>query len=181
MIDGTSGASSSSAGILEDIFRLIPPHERAAFREMLDHELRGRRLPDDEMRRVVDAHGTNPSSTVGREPSALRNSRRPPPIAGKITIMPARSYLIFGDIEGKLDVLRVECTKCARKGRYSVRRLIEKYGRKANMMKWKEQLNGDCPKRDAHGLHERPSPHRAAAIVERRLSGAPQAGTALRG
>jgi hypothetical protein len=23
------------------------------------------------------------------------------------------------------------------------------------MMKWKEQLNGDCPKRDAHGLHER--------------------------
>ena len=30
-----------------------------------------------------------------------------------------RTYLIFGDIEGKLDVLRVECTKCARKGRYS--------------------------------------------------------------
>ena len=54
----------------------------------------------------------------------------------------ARTYLVFGDIEGKLDVLRVECTKCARKGRYSVRRLIEKYGRKANMMKWREQLNG---------------------------------------
>jgi hypothetical protein len=48
----------------------------------------------------------------------------------------------------RLDVLRVECTKCARKGRYSVSRLIEKYGRKANMMKWKEQLNGDCPRRD---------------------------------
>ena len=29
-----------------------------------------------------------------------------------------RTYLIFGDIEGKLDVLRVECTKCDRKGRY---------------------------------------------------------------
>jgi hypothetical protein len=26
---------------------------------------------------------------------------------------------------------------------------------KANMMKWKEQLNGDCPKRDAHSMHER--------------------------
>jgi hypothetical protein len=25
-----------------------------------------------------------------------------------------RTYLVFGDIEGKLDVLRVECTKCAR-------------------------------------------------------------------
>ena len=37
--------------------------------------------------------------------------------------MPARTYLIFGDIEGKLDVLRVECTKCSRKGRYRVGRL----------------------------------------------------------
>jgi len=59
-------------------------------------------------------------------------------------------YLIFGNIEGKLDTLRVECTKCVRKGRY-----IEKYGRKANMMKWKEQLNGDCPRRDAHSMAER--------------------------
>jgi hypothetical protein len=40
-------------------------------------------------------------------------------------------------------------------GRYSVRRLIEKYGRKANMMKWKEQLNGDCARRDEPSLHER--------------------------
>jgi hypothetical protein len=40
-------------------------------------------------------------------------------------MMAARTYLIFGDIEGKLDVLRVECTKCDRKGRYRVRRLIE--------------------------------------------------------
>ena len=67
----------------------------------------------------------------------------------------ARSYLIFGDIEGKLDMLRVECTRCGRKGRYNVRKLIEKYGRKANMMKWKQQLNGDCPKRDAPQLQER--------------------------
>jgi hypothetical protein len=66
-----------------------------------------------------------------------------------------RTYLAFADIEGKLDTLRVECTKCARKGRYSVRRLIEKYGRKGNMMKWKEQLNGDCPRRDAHSVLER--------------------------
>jgi hypothetical protein len=67
----------------------------------------------------------------------------------------ARTYLVFGDIEGKLDVLRAECTKRSRKGRYRVRRLIEKYGRRANMMKWKEQLNNDCPKRDAHSMLER--------------------------
>jgi len=41
----------------------------------------------------------------------------------------------LGDIEGKLDVLRVECTKCARKGRYQVHKLIAKYGRRGNMMK----------------------------------------------
>jgi hypothetical protein len=43
------------------------------------------------------------------------------------------TYLIFGDIEGKLDVLNVQCTKCGRKGRYHVRKLIEKYGRKADL------------------------------------------------
>jgi hypothetical protein len=59
-----------------------------------------------------------------------------------------RTYLVFGDIEGKLDVLRVECTKCDRKGRYSVAKLIEKYGRKGNMMKWREMLSADCSKRD---------------------------------
>jgi len=48
----------------------------------------------------------------------------------------AGAYLIFGDIEGKLSVLRVECTRCSRKGRYSVRRLIAQYGRNARMMKW---------------------------------------------
>ena len=30
-----------------------------------------------------------------------------------------RTYLIFGDTDGKLDVLNVECTKCARKGRFT--------------------------------------------------------------
>jgi hypothetical protein len=44
-----------------------------------------------------------------------------------------RTYLIFGDIEGKLDVLRVECAKRDRKGRYSVARLIAKHGRKGNI------------------------------------------------
>jgi hypothetical protein len=67
----------------------------------------------------------------------------------------ARTYLVFGDIEGKLDVLRVECTKCDRRGLYLVRKLIEKYDRNGNMMKWRELLNADCPKRDAHSLHER--------------------------
>ena len=51
-----------------------------------------------------------------------------------------RTYLIFGDIEGKLDVLRVECTKCDRKGRYHIHKLIEKHGRMGNMTVWREML-----------------------------------------
>jgi hypothetical protein len=38
--------------------------------------------------------------------------------------------------------------------RYSVAKLIEKHGRKGNLMVWREMLNGDCPKRDAR-LHDR--------------------------
>jgi hypothetical protein len=67
----------------------------------------------------------------------------------------ARTYNVFGDIAGKLDVLRVECTKCNRKGRYNVRKLIEKYGRNGNMSKWMSDLKGDCPKRDAPELRDR--------------------------
>jgi hypothetical protein len=38
-------------------------------------------------------------------------------------------------------VLRVECPRCQRKGRYSVRRLIEKYGRDGHMMKRRNRHN----------------------------------------
>jgi hypothetical protein len=49
----TSSASSASIPV-EDIVTLIPPNERGAFREMLQHELRGRNLPDGELRRVAE-------------------------------------------------------------------------------------------------------------------------------
>jgi hypothetical protein len=38
--------------------------------------------------------------------------------------MPRRIGTAFGDVVGKLDVLRVECSKCGRFGRYALRRLI---------------------------------------------------------
>jgi hypothetical protein len=61
----------------------------------------------------------------------------------------SRGYVVFGDIEGKLDVPRVECTKCGRGGHHGVARLIEKHGRESNLMAWRETLNADCPRRDA--------------------------------
>jgi hypothetical protein len=67
----------------------------------------------------------------------------------------ARSYHVFGDIAGKLAMLRVECTRCPRKGRYSVAKLIAQYGREGNMSEWMSDLKADCPKRNAPQLHER--------------------------
>ena len=57
----------------------------------------------------------------------------------------ARTYLVFGDIEGKLDVLCVECTKCDRRGLHLVCKLIERHGRKGNLLVWRDMLNADCP------------------------------------
>jgi hypothetical protein len=42
-------------------------------------------------------------------------------------------------------VLRVECTKCDRKGRYSVAKLIEKHGRKGNMISTPTARSGMLP------------------------------------
>ena len=67
----------------------------------------------------------------------------------------SRKYLTFGDIAGKLDILRIECTRCQRKGRYIVAKLVAQYGRSGNMSKWVSDLRADCPKRNAPQLHER--------------------------
>ena len=51
-----------------------------------------------------------------RRPRSSIRAQKEEPIESVLGM--TRSYLVFGDIEGKLDVLRVECTKCDRKGRY---------------------------------------------------------------
>ena len=45
-----------------------------------------------------------------------------------IVAMPRDGAIIFGDLIGKLDVLRVACDKCGRVGSYRVARLIEQHG-----------------------------------------------------
>jgi hypothetical protein len=49
-----TSSASSSANIIADIIRLIPSTERAAFRDMLAHETRGRVLPNGELRRAAE-------------------------------------------------------------------------------------------------------------------------------
>jgi hypothetical protein len=41
---------------------------------------------------------------------------------------PREGAIIFRDLVGKLDVLRIECDKCGRRGRYRLDRLVWRYG-----------------------------------------------------
>ena len=43
--------------------------------------------------------------------------------------MPRDGAIIFGDLIGKLDLLRIECPKCGRSGRYRLADLLMRYGR----------------------------------------------------
>jgi hypothetical protein len=60
----------------------------------------------------------------------------------------------FGDIAGKLRMLQIECTRCARRKRYSVAKLIAQHGHSGNMSKRVSDVRGDCPNRNAPQLLE---------------------------
>jgi hypothetical protein len=49
-----TGGAAFSAGIADDIFRLIPLNGRAAFRQMLETEFHSRELSDHEKRRAAE-------------------------------------------------------------------------------------------------------------------------------
>ena len=53
----------------------------------------------------------------------------------------------FADLLGKLAVVRVECSKCGRFGRYPLRRLIDQQGDDGTIIDWLDGLTTDCPRR----------------------------------
>jgi hypothetical protein len=50
----SSTSSSSATAIAADIRRLIGPSDRPGFDAMLANAIRGRELPDDELRRIAE-------------------------------------------------------------------------------------------------------------------------------
>src|SRR5690348_2241631 len=46
----------------------------------------------------------------------------------------------FADLLGKLTVLRVECSKCGRFGRYPLHRLIDQHGGNGTILEWLAEL-----------------------------------------
>jgi hypothetical protein len=69
--------------------------------------------------------------------------------------MPRDGAIIFSDLVGKLDVLRVSCTKCERNGSYRLNRLIEDRGCDAKIVDWLDEIAGDCPKRQSVSWNDR--------------------------
>jgi hypothetical protein len=59
--------------------------------------------------------------------------------------MPRDGAIIFSDLIGKLDSLRVSCEKCGRDGCYGLSRLIEKRGRDGKLIDWLDELTAECP------------------------------------
>ena len=71
-----------------------------------------------------------------------------------IVAMPRDGAIIFGDLIGKLDVLRVACSKCDRAGRYRLDRLIKDRGREVRITDWLDEITADCPKKSAHNWND---------------------------
>ena len=68
--------------------------------------------------------------------------------------MPRDGAIIFSDLIGKLDMLRVACAKCGRDGSYRLNGLIEKRGRDA-MRQFIGSINElECPKKIAHNMND---------------------------
>ena len=68
--------------------------------------------------------------------------------------MPRDGAITFGDIVGKLTVLRITCDKCGRSGQYRVDRLIMRYGIDAKLFDWLDEITADCPRKQAKNLND---------------------------
>ena len=62
--------------------------------------------------------------------------------------------IIFRDLIGKTEVLRVACDKCGRDGRYHLSSLIEERGRDGKIVDWLDALTAHCPVKKAHNWND---------------------------
>ena len=68
--------------------------------------------------------------------------------------MPRPVGATFGDLVGKLTVVRVQCSKCGRFGRYPPRRLIEQRRRDVRILDWLDELIVDCPRKQSASISD---------------------------
>jgi hypothetical protein len=68
--------------------------------------------------------------------------------------MPRDGAIIFSDLIGKLDALRVACDKCGRDGFYGLGRLLHRRGRNAKLIDWLDELTADCAKKRTGNMND---------------------------
>jgi hypothetical protein len=68
--------------------------------------------------------------------------------------MPREGAITLRDIVGKLTMLRVDCTKCDRKGQYRVDKLIARYGLAAKLFDFSDDITKDCPRKIANNFND---------------------------
>ena len=68
--------------------------------------------------------------------------------------MPRDGAVVFGDLSGKLSVLRVACDKCHRSGHYLLFRLIRTRGPDATVIDWLDELTATCAKKRVNDMRE---------------------------
>ena len=68
--------------------------------------------------------------------------------------MPRDGAIVFSDLIGKLDVLRVSCSKCERDGCYGLYRLINQRGRDAKAHRLARRMTSECPKKIARNMND---------------------------
>jgi len=61
--------------------------------------------------------------------------------------MPRDGAIIFGDLIGKLDLLRIECPKCGRSGQYRLADLISRYGRDEKLFAFTADVTENCTRK----------------------------------
>lgn len=55
----------------------------------------------------------------------------------------------------RLGWIEVECSRCSRKGRYSLSRLIAERGAEARLTEFLEEITAECPQRQATAIYDR--------------------------
>ena len=68
--------------------------------------------------------------------------------------MPRDGAIIFRDLIGNLDVLRVTCGQCGRDGCYGLSRHINQRGRDGKIIDWLDELTAECPKKISHNTND---------------------------
>ena len=63
--------------------------------------------------------------------------------------MPREGAIIFSDLIGKLDMLRIECPKCGRAGRYRLADLITRYGQGEKVFAFTDDVTANCSRKHA--------------------------------